>query len=66
MTRQFEKEFFGLARDWLLCRLFVMGGHCPEKSHHYTLHEWIIGMHSYAEEMKLLVEKEESSYGNDG
>jgi hypothetical protein len=64
MTRQFEKEFFGLARDWLLCRLFVMGGTCPEKIHQYTLHEWIIGMHSYAGEMELLVEKEKRRLWN--
>jgi hypothetical protein len=42
-----------------------MGGACPEKTHHYTLHEWIIGMHSYAEEMELLVEKEKALCGRD-
>lgn len=50
-----EREFLFLVRDWLLCRLFVMGGACPEKRGQYSFEEWLIGMFSYAEEMRLLV-----------
>ena len=49
-----EKEFLQLARDYLLCRLFVFGGRCPEKGSSYSFEEWLIGMFSYAYEMQLL------------
>jgi hypothetical protein len=50
-------EFFGLARDYLLCRLFIMGGECPETRGQYSLKEWLEGMTSYATEMELLVQE---------
>jgi len=52
-----EREFFGLARDWMLCRLFVFGGICPEKANQYSFEEWLIGMFSYQREMELLFQK---------
>lgn len=42
----------------MLCRLFVMGGECTEKRGQYTFEEWLMGMVSYAEEMRLYVKEE--------
>ena len=57
-----EREFLGLARDYLLCRLFLCGGVCPAKAGHYDLVSWQIGELDYGAEMRLLV-REQSAGG---
>jgi hypothetical protein len=52
-----EREFLRLARDYLLCRLFVFGGVCPQKAGQYSFDEWLIGMFSYEREMQILCQE---------
>jgi hypothetical protein len=57
MTEPWEREYFGLARDWLLCRLALMDG----RNRAYCPCGWQIGELDYAIEMDLLLKER---YGN--
>jgi len=57
-NKSWEHNFLLCARDFLLCRLFLMGGFVVEKSKQYDKVGWQIGELDYQCEMKLIVREE--------
>jgi len=56
--KSWEHNFLLCARDFLLCRLFLMGGFVVEKSKQYDKVGWQIGELDYQWEMRLIVQEE--------
>jgi hypothetical protein len=50
-----EREFFGLATDWLLCRGVLMGHRCTRVGQTYDVCAWQVGELATGVEMRLLL-----------
>ena len=54
MTSPLEREFLGLACDWLLCRWVLLGHPSSRKGQKYDLIGWQIGESATHAEMHLV------------